>query len=69
VLALSDPPTAETIRRVSRYPSLAAAPDPAFEPDAPKTGMSALQSVLTWTDSIEGLPLPGTRRWTKFVLG
>lgn len=52
VLALSDPPTAETVRRVSRYPSLAAAPDPAFAPDAPQTDTSALQSVLTWADSI-----------------
>ena len=52
VLALSDPQTAETVRRVSRYPSLVAAPDPAYKPDAPKADTSALQSVLTWTNSI-----------------
>jgi receptor-binding and translocation channel-forming TcA subunit of Tc toxin/ABC toxin-like protein/neuraminidase-like protein/virulence plasmid A protein len=66
VLALSDPPTAETIRRVSRYSSLAAAPDPAFEPDAPKTDMTALQSVLTWTDSIANATTD--TRWTQLAL-
>jgi hypothetical protein len=52
VLALSDPATPETVRRVSRYAVLAAAPDLAYNPDAPTTDTSALQSVLTWTDSI-----------------
>jgi hypothetical protein len=65
VLALSDPPTAETIRRVSRYASLAAAPDPAYEPNAPKTDANALQSVLTWTDSIANAT---DTQWTDLAL-
>jgi receptor-binding and translocation channel-forming TcA subunit of Tc toxin/ABC toxin-like protein/neuraminidase-like protein len=52
VLTVSDPTTAETVRRVSRYAALAVAPDPAYEPDAPKTDATALRSVLAQTDSI-----------------
>jgi hypothetical protein len=52
LLAFTDPPTAETVRRISRYAVLAAAPDSAYEPDALETDTEALQSVLKWTGSI-----------------
>lgn len=52
VLALVEPPTPETIRRVATYAALAGAPDPAYDPNAPAADSAALHTVLRWTFSI-----------------
>jgi Tc toxin complex TcA C-terminal TcB-binding domain/Neuraminidase-like domain/Salmonella virulence plasmid 28.1kDa A protein len=52
VFALADPPTAETIRRVSLYATLAGAPDTAFAPGAPAADARSLQDFLTGPDGV-----------------
>ena len=51
-LSMAEPPTAETVRRVTRYAALASAPDPAYDPAATQPDPAALRSVLEWAASI-----------------
>lgn len=62
VLALADPPTAETMRRVLLYATLARVPDPAFEPKATAADTSALQAVLTEAGNVETAKTSKPRR-------
>ena len=50
--AMSDPRTAETVRRVGLYAKLAASPDRAYQPEAAAPDADALRSVLAMPASI-----------------
>ncbi len=51
-LALTQPLSAETVRRVAQYAILAATGDRAYEPDAEDSNGDALRIVLMWSQSV-----------------